>query len=121
MPARPGRLGAPAITAKPPTATPIATQVRGRTGSPASMPSSAAASGASAWMTMTSATGVMLSAVMNDPAESAMSTAITSPGRPMARKAGTTRPRSASATKTSTARDAKTARPASCEARFMCS
>ena len=85
------------------------------------MPSSAAASGASAWITMTSATGVSLSAVMNEPDEIVISTAITSPGRPMARKAGITRPRSATATKTSTARNAKTARPASCEARPMCS
>ena len=121
MPARLGRDGAPAITAKPPAATPIAAQVLRRTGSPASRPSSAAVSGTSAWMTMTSATGASLSAVMNDPEETVISTATASPGRPMARKARTTRPRSATATRTNTAMEEKTARPASCEARLMCS
>ncbi len=120
MPARPGRDGAPAITAKPATATPIAAHVRGRTRSRTSRPSKAAASGASAWITITSATGVMLSAVMNDAEEIVMSTAIASPGRPTARKARITWPRSATATNTSTASDAKTARPASCDARPMC-
>ena len=87
MPERSGRVGAPAMTAKPATATPIAAQVLGRTGSPTTRPSSAATSGTSAWMTRTFATEVSLSAVMNDADEAAMSAAIASPGRPMARKA----------------------------------
>jgi drug/metabolite transporter (DMT)-like permease len=121
VPASPGRVGAPAITAKPATATPIAAQVRGRTGSPARRPSSAAASGTSAWMTRTLATEVSCSAVTNEPDETAISAAIDNPGRPVARKARTSWPRSATATNTRTATKANAARPASCEARFRCS
>ena len=121
VPASPGRVGAPAITAKPATATPIAAQVRGRTGSPARRPSSAAASGTSAWMTRTLATEVSCSAVTNEPDETAISAAIASPGRPVARKARTSWPRSATTTNARTATKANAARPASCEARFRCS
>ncbi len=121
MPASGGRLGAPAITANPATATPIAAQVRGRTGSPASSPSSAAASGASAWITITSATGASLSAVRNEIEDTAISTVTSRPARPVARNARSTRPRSATATKTSRAANANTARPASWVATLMCS
>jgi hypothetical protein len=113
VPKSPGRVGAPAITAKPATATPIAIQVVRRTGSPARRPSSAAASGTSAWITRTFATEVSLSAVMNEPDATAMSTATASPGRPIARKALSTWPRSATATNTRMARSANAARPAS--------
>jgi hypothetical protein len=116
----PGRVGAPAISTKPATVTPIAAQVRGRTGSPASRPISAAASGINAWTITTFATEVSLSAVMNEPDVIAMSTATASPGRPIARKARITWPRSATATNTSTARNANAARPANWEARLMC-
>jgi hypothetical protein len=113
VPAIPGRVGAPAMTAKPATATPIAAQVLGRTGSPASRPSSAAASGTSAWMTRTFATVVSCSAVTNEPDETAIRAATASPGLPVARKARSSCPRSATATNARTARKAKAARPAS--------
>jgi hypothetical protein len=49
-------------------------------------------------MTSTFATVVWFSATMNEPEETAIKAAIASPLRPIARKAPTTRPRSATAT-----------------------
>lgn len=121
VPESPGRVGAPAMTATPAAATPIAAQVRARTGSPTSRPSSADTNGTSAWMMRTFATDVSLSAVMNAPDEIAMSTAIARPDRPIARKARISRPCSAAAMNTSSARNANIARPASWEGRLMCS
>ena len=54
---------------------------------------------------------------MNETEEAAISAATASPVRPMARKARTTWPRSATATNTKMARIANAARPAICEAR----
>ena len=51
---------------------------------------------------------------MNAPEETAISEAITSPLRPIARKPCTTAPRSAIATKANSPSTAKNARPASC-------
>ena len=50
---------------------------------------------------------------MKEADEAAMSAAIASPGLPMARKAGSTRPRSVTATNAKMARTANAARPAS--------
>ena len=58
---------------------------------------------------------------MNDADDAAIRAAIASTGRPMARKAASTRPRSATATNAKMARTANAARPAIWEARFRCS
>ena len=121
VPARPGRLGAPAITAKPATATPIAAQVRGRTGSPARRAEQRGRQRDQRLDDHDVGDRGVVSAVTNEPDETVISAATASPGRPVARKARTTWPRSATATNSSTARNANAARPASCEARFICS
>src|SRR5712692_6348222 len=113
----PGRLGwpgPPTISPTPARATTMASQVRRETGSPNTVPSTAARIGASACMKRTLATDEWFSATMNEPEEIAISAAIASPPRPTDRNARSTAPCSATATYASSPSTAKRARPASC-------
>src|SRR5581483_8767031 len=77
--------GPPAITATPPTAIAIATQVRRETGSPSTVPSAAAKIGASACQKRTFATDAWFSATKNAADEAAAHTARPRPPKPIAR------------------------------------
>ena len=79
------------MSATPASAIAIASQVRRETGSPNSIPSAAARSGASACMKRMLATEAWFSATMNEPDEIAISAATTRPPRPTARNARATR------------------------------
>jgi hypothetical protein len=92
-----GRVGPPTITPTPVSAIAIESQVRRITGSPTSIPSAAARSGASASMKRMFATLEWLSATMKVPDEIAISPAIASPPRPIALNASPSPPRSATA------------------------
>ena len=93
-----GLPGPPTIRATPRTATAIATHVRRATGSPSAVPNAAARIGAIACMKSTFATEEWFSAVMKEPEEIAISAAIASPPRPVARNASTSAPRSTTVT-----------------------
>ena len=73
---------------------------------------SAAATGATACMKKTLATGAWLSATMNEPEATAMQTATARPAPPIDRNASSGLPRLETATYAASARQAKTARPA---------
>ena len=75
-----------------------------------------ASSGANACMKSTLATDAWLSAMMKNPDESDISAATASPGRPTARNARTTEPRSETVMNVSRPSTANSARPASCVA-----
>ena len=105
--------GAPSISATPPSAIAIASAVRRPIASPRKThPSSAASTGDAAMMNSTRATDVWLSAAMKPAEAAAMQTATPSPATPIERHAARKRPRSATATKSSSAIAANTARPA---------
>ena len=92
-----GRPGPPTISATPPIATAIASHVRRLTGSPTSIPKTAARTGASACMKRMFATEAWFNATMNEPDETAINAATASPARPTAWKARNTAPRSTTA------------------------
>src|SRR3954447_20628188 len=105
--------GPPTMSATPATATAIATPVRALTGSRSAIhASSAASTGAIAWMNSTCATVVWWSATMNDPDAVATHAANAIPARPTERLASTTRPCSLIATHSSSATPANAARTA---------
>ena len=105
--------GPPTMIPTPTSATAIAAPVRRETDSrSAAQAMSAAAIGASACMKSTFATVVWLSATMKLPDATAVQSATATPARPIVAKARTTPSRSVSATKASSAKVAKSARPA---------
>ena len=107
--------GAPTISTTPRSATTIARQARRVIASrSANHAINAAPIGAAAWRKKTFATVAWLSATMNDPEATAVQTATARPAAPIERKAWSVRRRLTATTKTPSASNAKTARPASC-------
>jgi hypothetical protein len=105
--------GVPTIRLTPTSAAVIDTSARRVIASrSANQARSAAPTGATAWMKKTLATVAWLRATMKDPDAIAMQTATARPARPVERRAATGRPWLEIVTKTASAIQAKTARPA---------